>query len=157
MEPTESDLKYNLPSLSNKSNAESSEMSRHSKPLSRRVLIADDDPVTRCLLASAVRKEGYTAVEVNDGRRAYQCLQSDADFKAAILDMNMPWLSGIDLIRYMRTEKRLKRIAVMLISADKDLRLMSESFSAGATAFLPKTFIRQHLQNALRMLLGMRS
>ena len=128
-------------------------MSRERMRVSNRVLIADDDPVIRCLIASVVINEGCVAVEAKDGREAFQILQSNADFKAAVFDMSMPCLSGIDLIRYMRTEKRLQRIPVMMITAEEDLKLMSASFSAGATAFLPKTFTRELLQNALRMLL----
>jgi CheY-like chemotaxis protein len=129
-------------------------MSSERLPISKRVLIADNDPAIRSLLASAVTNEGYVPVAVSDGRKAFQILQSDADFKAAVFDFSMPCLGGMDLIRHMRTEKRLRRIPVMLISAEQDLKLMSDSFSAGATAFLPKTFSPQVLHDALRMLLG---
>src|SRR5467141_2298615 len=99
---------------------------------SKRILIADDDPIMRHLLTSAVRKEGYDAVVVEDGREAYRLLQSDADFRAGIFDMILPHLEGLDIIRYMRTEKRLRRIPVMMISAERDLQLMAKSFVAGA-------------------------
>jgi CheY-like chemotaxis protein len=128
-------------------------MSSQASQGTKRILIADDDPVMRHLLTSIVRKEGYDTVVVDDGREAYRILQSDADFRAGIFDMMMPHLEGLDIIRYMRTEKRLQRIPVMMITAEQDLKLMSASFSAGATAFLPKTFTRELLQNALRMLL----
>jgi CheY-like chemotaxis protein len=121
--------------------------------ISKRVLIADDDPVSRCLLSSAVTSEGYIAVVVNDGRSAYKILQSDADFTAALFDMNMPGLNGIDIIRHMRTEKRLQRIPVMLITAEQGLKVMSDGFAAGAVAFLPKPLTVDKLQNALRILL----
>lgn len=122
-----------------------------------RILIADDDPVIRHLVSSIVRQLGCTPVTLNDGREACRLLKVDADFKAAILDMSMPFLEGIELIRYMRTEKRLMRIPVLLITADQNIKLQSESFSAGATAFLPKPFTPVQLQTALRMLLGTKS
>jgi len=128
-------------------------MSRDRMQISKRVLIADDDPVIRCLLSSAVTSEGYIAVVVNDGRAAYKILQSDADFTAALFDMNMPGLNGIDIIRHMGTEKRLQRIPVMLITADQGLKVMSDGFGAGAVAFLPKPLTADKLQNALRILL----
>jgi two-component system response regulator MprA len=128
-------------------------MTRDRMQISKRVLIADDDPVIRCLLSSAVTSEGYIAVVVNDGRAAYKILQSDADFTAALFDMNMPGLNGIDIIRHMGTEKRLQRIPVMLITADHGLKVMSDSFAAGAVAFLPKPLTVDKLQNALRILL----
>jgi CheY-like chemotaxis protein len=121
--------------------------------LSKRVLIADDDPLIRCLLSAAVTSEGYTPVIVEDGRAAYKILQLDADFTAALLDMSMPGLNGIDIIRHMSTEKRLQRIPVMLITAEQDLKVMSESFAAGAVAFLNKPLTTEKLRTALGMLL----
>ena len=122
-------------------------------PTCKRVMVADDDPVIRCLISATLKSEGYVPIEVSDGREAYRILQADSDFKAAVFDMTMPGLSGLDLIRYMRTERRLQRIPVMMITAEQDLKLMTDSFAAGATAYLPKTFTPEQLQNALRMLL----
>jgi two-component system chemotaxis response regulator CheY len=124
------------------------------KNKSNRILIADDDPVIRHLVASIVTKLGYTPVTLNDGRTAFGLLKADADFKAAILDMSMPYLEGIDLIRYMRTEKRFMRIPVLLITAEQSIKLMADSFAAGATAFLPKPFTPDQLQSLLRTLLA---
>ena len=128
-------------------------MTRERMQISKRVLIADDDPVIRSLLSSAVTSEGYVAVAVNDGRAAYKILKSDADFTAALFDMNMPGLNGIDIIRHMGTEKRLQRIPVMLMTADHGLKGMADSFAAGAVAFLPKPLTADKLQNALSILL----
>lgn len=132
-------------------------MTSQSGQCTKRILIADDDPIMRHLLTSLVRKEGYDAVVVDDGREAYRILQSDADFKAGIFDMMMPHLEGLDIIRYMRTEKRLRRIPVLMISAERDLQLMARSFVAGATAFLTKPFNTEQFQTTLRMLLTKRT
>ena len=119
-----------------------------------RVLIADDDPVIRHWLTSILEAEGYSVVSMNDGRDAYRLLQSDANFAGAVLDMSMPYLEGSDLIRFMRTEKRLMRIPVMLITAESDIKLLASGFSAGATILLPKPFTRKRLQQMLQMMLG---
>ena len=124
--------------------------------ISKRVLVADDDPVMRHLIGTILKQQEYEVVVAEDGRAAYRILQSDSAFKAAILDMTMPFLEGLDLIRYMRTEKRLMRIPIMMISAEQDIKLMASSFSAGATAFLAKPFTPEQLQSAIRMLLGNR-
>ncbi len=120
----------------------------------RRVLIADDDPVMRHLITTIIKQQEYEPVVANDGREAYRILQSDSQFKAAILDMTMPFLEGLDLVRYMRSENRLRRIPIMMITAEQDIKLMGSSFAAGATAFLPKPFTPDQLQSAIRMLLG---
>lgn len=129
-------------------------MSSTTAQQSQRILVADDDPVIRRIVVSVLQKEGFDVVAVSDGREAYRILQRDADFCAAIFDMMMPHLEGIDIIRHMRTEKRLMRIPVMLITSEQDLNLMSDSFAAGATVFMPKPFTTGQLQTMLRMLLA---
>lgn len=119
-----------------------------------RVLVADDDPVMRLLLTTILKQQECEVVVATDGREAFRILQTDCRFSAAILDMSMPYLEGLDLIRYMRTENRLIRIPIMMITAEQDLKLMTDSFSAGATAFLPKPFTPEQLQSAIRMLLA---
>jgi DNA-binding response OmpR family regulator len=119
-----------------------------------RVLVADDDPVMRHLVTTIIKQRECEAVVASDGREAYRILQTDSQFRAAIIDMTMPFLEGLDLIRYMRSERRLMRIPIMMISAKQDIKLMTSSFSAGATAFLPKPFTPEQLQSAIRMLLG---
>ena len=120
----------------------------------KRVLIADDDPVIRRLVTSAVQLAGFEVVAVNDGREAYRILQSDCDFKAAIFDMMMPHLEGLDIIRFMRTEKRLIRIPAMMITSEQDLKLMADTLSAGAVLFLRKPFTAEQLQVMIAMLLN---
>lgn len=122
--------------------------------VARRILVADDDPVIRHLISSTLKKEGYTVVMMNDGREAYRILQHDADFKAAIFDMMMPHLAGLEIIRHMSTEKRLRRIPVMLITSEKSHTLLADSFAAGATVFLPKPFTATQLQTMLGLLLS---
>jgi CheY-like chemotaxis protein len=122
----------------------------------KRILIADDDPVMRHLVTTIVKQQDCEVVLANDGRDAYRILQFDSQFTAAILDLTMPFLEGLDLIRYMRSERRLMRIPIMLITAQQDIKLMASSFAAGATAFLPKPFTPEQLQSAIRMLIGNR-
>lgn len=129
-------------------------MSSSSVGAPQRILVADDDPVVRHLVASVVRREGYAPVTVEDGREAVRILQSDAGFSAAVFDMMMPHLEGIDIIRHMRTEKRLMRIPVIMMTSETELKLMKDSFAAGATIFLPKPFTTTQMQSSLSMLLN---
>jgi CheY-like chemotaxis protein/HPt (histidine-containing phosphotransfer) domain-containing protein len=118
-----------------------------------RVLIADDDPVIRRWLGSILENDGYVVVSMDDGRNAFRTLQSDAEFAGGVFDMSMPYLQGSDLIRYMRTEKRLMKIPVMMITAETDIETLATCFNAGATVVLPKPFTRHRLQQSLRMML----
>ena len=121
-------------------------------PTTQRILIADDDPIIRRVVTRLTEAEGFQPVVVNDGGAAYRLLQTDANFCSAIFDMMMPQLAGLDVIRFMNTEKRLLRIPVMMITSEQDLRLMANSFAAGVTLFLPKPFTPEQFQNTLRLL-----
>lgn len=118
-----------------------------------RVLIADDDPVMRKVLTSILNHEQYETVQARDGREAFRVLKSDANFKVALFDLKMPGLTGLDLVGHMKTEKRLQRIPVMIITAETEMKVVSEIFRAGAVAYLPKPFSRDQITRAIRMLL----
>ena len=115
------------------------------------VLIADDDPAILRLVKAIVEKEGFTAVTARDGRDAYKLLNSGEPFVAAIFDVVMPYIQGTELVRHMQSEKRLMKIPVIMMTAEQNPRLSSDSFSAGAVAFLPKPFTTSQLQTMIRM------
>jgi Response regulator containing CheY-like receiver, AAA-type ATPase, and DNA-binding domains len=119
-----------------------------------RVLVADDDPAILRLVTAILEKEGFAVVGARDGREAYKALQEDANFTAAVFDVVMPHIPGPELVRYMRTEKRFNKIPVMMMTAEQDPKLSSDSFAAGAVVFLPKPFTTSQLQTMLRMLVG---
>lgn len=129
-------------------------MAAQNTKASQRILVADDDPAILRLVTAIVEKEGYTVVTARDGREAYRILQSDANFVAGIFDVIMPHIQGPELVRYMKTEKRLMRIPVMMMTAEQSPKLSSESFAAGAVVFLPKPFTASQLQVMLRMLVS---
>ncbi len=116
-----------------------------------KVLVADDDPAILRLVKVIVEKEGYTVVSARDGKEAYKFLQSSEPFAAAIFDVVMPYIQGTELVRYMQSEKRLMKIPVIMMTAEQNPRLSSDSFTAGAVAFLPKPFTTSQMQTMLRM------
>ena len=120
----------------------------------RRILVADDDPAILRLVQTILEKDSYKVITARDGREAYKLLQRDTDFIAAILDVVMPHISGPELVRFMKTEKRLMKIPVMMMTAEQDPKLSSDSFAAGAVVFLPKPFTTAQLQTMLQMLIG---
>jgi two-component system, chemotaxis family, sensor kinase CheA len=119
-----------------------------------RILVADNDPTTTAMLASIANGAAYRIVSVKDGREAYRVLMEDADFAVAVFNMTMPHLHGSDLVRHMRTEKRLLRIPVIIVSGDDGIRTVADSFAAGAIAFLSKPFAAEQLQRTLLLALS---
>lgn len=126
-------------------------MSLHQDDIPKQVLVADDDPAILRLVKVVVEKEGYVVVSARDGKEAYKLLHSGETFAAAIFDVVMPYIQGTELVKFMQSEKRLMKIPVIMMTAEQNPRLSSESFAAGAVAFLPKPFTTSQLQTMLRM------
>ena len=121
---------------------------------SGRILVAEDDAGIMCMVTAILENAGYTVVPACDGREAYRILHTNADFAAAIFDLNMPHLKGLDVIGYMQTERRLRRIPVMVMTAERDLTLCSSIFAAGAALFIQKPFTPTQMQFMLRLLVS---
>lgn len=121
-----------------------------------RILVADDDASTSELLNSAGQQQGYKVVSVTDGREAFRLLRRDADFSLVIFNLTMPQLPGVDIVRYMKTEKRLMSIPVILVSGEGGLKSVVECFAAGAIAFLAKPFRLDQLRLTIRLALSTR-
>ncbi len=115
------------------------------------ILVADDDPAILRLVKAIVEKEGFTVISARDGKEAYKFLQSEDKFSAVIFDVVMPYIQGTELVRYMKSEKRLMHIPVIMMTAEQNPRLSSESYAAGAVAFLPKPFTASQLKMMLEV------
>lgn len=114
------------------------------------ILIADDDPAILWLVRALVESEGFSAVTATDGKEAYRILKSERKIIAAIVDIMMPYIQGTDLVRFMQTDARFKKIPVIMMTAEQSPKLPSKSFAAGAVAFLPKPFTNAQLRSMLR-------
>lgn len=122
-------------------------------PVLDRLLIVEDDFITGRLISDIAAVEGLRPVVVADGQEAYKILASEANFAAAVLDIELPKIRGTDLLKYMRSEKRLRQIPVLMMTASTDyVKMQLESYDAGATFFISKPFERAIFQTLLKTL-----
>lgn len=119
-----------------------------------RVLIVEDDLLIVTVVRDIVEKAGFEAVVAGDGREAFKILASDANFAAGIFDVHVPHIEGTDLLRHMRTEKRLMKIPVIVMTAEENIKVQLDSLAAGAAVFVPKPFERQTFESMFTTLVG---
>lgn len=117
-----------------------------------RVLVVDDDPIIMEIVSDIVTKSGFQVVTADDGQKAHKILADDANFAAAILDVELPFLKGTDLVDYMHQEKRLMRIPVIMMTANESVRIQMDSMNSGAVIFVPKPFDRKVMETMLKVL-----
>ncbi|MEW6246881.1 MAG: sigma-54 dependent transcriptional regulator [Nitrospirota bacterium] len=109
------------------------------KPL---ILIADDDPDILKILRVGLHAKGYDTVAAADGREALAALnQTNPDL--ALLDIEMPHLSGIEVLKHIRQER--PGLPVVILTAHATIGRAVEAMKEGATDFIPKPFELEHL------------
>lgn len=103
------------------------------------VLVADDDRDIRDLVAFKLRHAGIEVTAVADGTQALDALRRDCP-DVALLDVMMPGLSGIDVVREARKEERFATLPMFLLTAKADSDDVEEGYAAGATDYVTKPF-----------------
>lgn len=108
--------------------------------MSATVVIADDDPDIRELVAISVARAGLTLVaSVADGAAALSALREHRP-DLAILDIAMPELTGVEVCRAIRADPDTGDLRILLLSASVDENAQSAGLDAGADHFLSKPF-----------------
>jgi sigma-B regulation protein RsbU (phosphoserine phosphatase) len=114
-----------------------------------RVLIADDDPVSRHLLARTLTQWGYEVTAARDGAEAWRFLE-ERDHPLVILDWVMPEMDGLEVVRRIRTSSRPGYVFTILLTANTNKGELVEGLAAGADDFVIKPFDRDVLRVRLR-------
>ncbi|MFD0738138.1 ATP-binding protein [Lysobacter koreensis] len=107
-----------------------------------RVLIADDQSANRIVLTRILERAGHRVQAVVDGEQALDALEGNP-FDLAVLDMHMPGLSGLDVIRQLRFMQAgsATRTPSIVLSADATVQAAEAASEAGARAFLTKPVV----------------
>ena len=103
-----------------------------------RVLVVDDDANIRRMVIAALRREGYSFLEAPNGREALDIMRADRP-DVVVLDLMMPVVSGWDVLRERVEDDDLRRIPVIIVSANRDPEVAT-AMAQGICAFLPKPF-----------------
>lgn len=104
-----------------------------------RVLVVDDNPMNRDLLARRVARLGHTVALAEHGRAAVEQLAA-APFDVVLLDVEMPELNGYEVLAWLKADPVRARIPVIMISAVQDAEDVARCIEMGADDFLPKPF-----------------
>ena len=116
-----------------------------------KILIADDEPVSRRLLQLTLIKWGYEVIAVSDGDEAWSALQQEDAPALAILDWVMPGLDGIEVCRRVRQMARSLPVYIIFLTSKGSREDIVEGLQAGADDFLTKPFDAQELQARLQV------
>ncbi len=105
-----------------------------------RLLVVDDDSTNRLVLKGALTAQGYDVVVAEDGLRALMIMRKDKAIDLVMLDVMMPEMNGMEVLRFMKGESELNHIPVVMISAVDDSDQIAICLELGAEDYLSKPF-----------------
>ena len=114
-----------------------------------KVLVVDDFSTMRRIVKNLLRDLGFTNIqEADDGSTALPMLQG-GDFDFVVTDWNMPGMQGIDLLRAIRADAKLKHIPVLMVTAEAKKEQIIAAAQAGVNGYIVKPFTAATLQEKL--------
>ena len=116
-------------------------------------LVVDDVSPMRKIIRNLLKDRGYDDVEEADNGEAALERLRNGDFDFVISDWSMPTMSGIDLLRAIRADPRLKRLPVLLVTAEAKRENIIEAAQARASGYILKPFTGATLEAKLDAIL----
>lgn len=104
---------------------------------SARILLVDDQELNRDVLAHRLKKSGFEITCVKTGQEALDILEKES-FDLMLLDIMMPDLSGIEVLKIIRESEKFKDMPVMMVTAMDDMTTINECMQAGANDYILK-------------------
>ena len=124
------------------------------EPLMYTILIVDDSPtIRRMVRASLDALPGATFNEAASGLQAIETLALTS-VQMVILDLNMPDMHGLDVLRFVRSHEHYKDVPVMILTTRGDQTSRDEALRAGASAYMTKPFSPATLSASVRDILS---
>jgi two-component system, cell cycle response regulator len=113
------------------------------------ILIVDDEPFGREVLATLLQPQGYRLMFASDGPEALRLAVAEPP-DLVLLDVMMPEMNGFEVCRRLRAEPLLREVPVIMLTALDDREARLEGFEAGADDFVSKPFDRVELRGRVR-------
>ena len=111
----------------------------------KKILIVDDIEINRVIL-SEIFKEDYEILEAPDGRRALEMIGEDQNISAVLLDLLMPEMNGLEVLREMNRQGKTETVPVFLITAADSEQMLLEGYHLGAVDVIRKPFLAHFLK-----------
>ncbi|HEX5545615.1 MAG TPA: chemotaxis response regulator CheY [Nitrospira sp.] len=114
-----------------------------------KILVVDDMVTMRRIVKNILKQLGFTNVdEAENGQEALQKLRGDA-FGFVVSDWNMPVMTGIDMLRAIRSDEKLKTTPVLMVTAEAQQSNLVEAVQAGVSNYIVKPFTAETLQEKI--------
>ena len=118
------------------------------------ILVADDEPHIGRIIKMKLEQGPFKVSIAYDGQEALDLINNDEHVDLALLDLMMPKLSGLDVLKQIRAQERFKTLPCIILTAGGDAKHERDALALGATQFLTKPFSPKKLYALVARLTG---
>ena len=118
------------------------------------ILVADDEPHIGRIIKMKLEQGPFRVSLAYDGQEALDFINSDEQLDLVLLDLMMPKLSGLDVLRRIREQEKFKSLPCIILTAGGDAKHERDALELGATQFLTKPFSPKKLYALVARLTG---
>ena len=113
------------------------------------ILVVDDMVTMRRIVKNILKQLGFANIEeAENGEEALQKLRAEP-FGFVVSDWNMPVMTGIDMLRAIRADEKLKAIPVLMVTAEAQQANLVEAIQAGVSNYIVKPFTAETFQEKM--------
>ena len=105
----------------------------------KRVLVVEDNKTNRYMITFLLGKYGYTVIEAGDGKTGIELAVKEKP-DLIIMDIQLPDINGLELIRFIRDNDRYKKTPLIIVSTESSQRDRERGLALGANSYLVKPF-----------------
>jgi len=117
--------------------------------LNMKILVVDDMSTMRRIIKNILKQLGFSNMEeAENGQEALQKLRTEP-FGFVVTDWNMPVMPGIDMLRAIRADEKLKHIPVLMVTAEAQKENLIEAIQAGVNNYVVKPFTAETMQEKI--------
>jgi len=121
------------------------------------VLVADDEPHIGRIIKMKLEQGPFRVTLAYDGKEALEVLARESDVALVMLDLMMPYLTGLDVLATMRSDPRWKELPCIILTAAGQEQQYNRAMELGASEFLTKPFSPKKLYARAAELAGVSS
>ncbi len=114
-----------------------------------KILVVDDMSTMRRIIKNILKQLGFSNMdEAENGQEALQKLRADT-FGFVVSDWNMPVMPGIEMLRAIRADEKLKHIPVLMVTAEAQKENLIQAIQAGVNNYIVKPFTAETMQEKI--------
>ncbi|MBU4017424.1 response regulator [Patescibacteria group bacterium] len=103
-----------------------------------KIILVEDDPFLHKLYKDVLTIAGYNVVSAKDGEEGLNTIKNNVDASLILLDLMMPKLNGIDVLKELKKDPATKDLSVIVLTNLKEGAIIQEALKLGANAYLLK-------------------